>query len=231
MIHPFYKIAGIDISEHQGVVDFSIVAQKASFIILRAGVGQTQSMQDSRFAAYKAECVNRNLPWGAYWFWVPEKDPELQAEIFKKTVKSNPPLGAWADVEANDFGIPQDKFAKNLVRFLRACDKAFTKPTGLYTAASFWNAWITEASYPKLALLKRKKWVAQYVLPEYIPTARNPWLPDGFPTWHLWQFSAQGNGRGAEFGVSSPDIDLNVFPGNAAEFKARFGVSPNSQAD
>jgi GH25 family lysozyme M1 (1,4-beta-N-acetylmuramidase) len=228
MIHPFYKIAGIDIASHQGAVDFTVVEKKAGFVILRAGVGQSVSMKDSRFKEYMSECQDRNIPWGAYWFWVPEKDPEVQADVFKKMVKVEPPLGTWADIEVNEFTVPKEKLEANLIRFLKACDQKFGRPTGLYTGAGFWNVWVSESKFDKLALTIRKKWVADYIEPEFIATARNPALPNGFPKWDIWQFSAKGNGRGREFGVSSISIDLDVFPGSAEDFKARFGVSPNS---
>ncbi len=36
-------------------------------------------------------------------------------------------------------------------------------------------------------------------------------------TYTIWQHSADGNGKGAEYGVESKDIDLNVFNGTAEE--------------
>jgi hypothetical protein len=60
-------------------------------------------------------------------------------------------------------------------------------------------------------------WVANYTAfsePHYIPHGWEEEL-DGTPvlvpdSYAIWQFSADGNGRGAEFGVQSADIDLDL---------------------
>ena len=55
----------------------------------------------------------------------------------------------------------------------------------------------------------------------------NP-LPSNFDTWVFWQFSADGNGRGPEFGASSKSIDLNYFNGDLAAFNAYIGEPPQN---
>ena len=48
----------------------------------------------------------------------------------------------------------------------------------------------------------------------------DPGLPDGIDSWKLWQFSADGNGQGSKHGVTSTDVDLDVFNGTLEEMKA-----------
>lgn len=61
---------GIDISEHQGVIDWDKV--KASgmvdFVILRAGYGKETSQVDRQFERNYSECKRLNIPVGAYWY-------------------------------------------------------------------------------------------------------------------------------------------------------------------
>jgi GH25 family lysozyme M1 (1,4-beta-N-acetylmuramidase) len=66
-------------------------------------------------------------------------------------------------------------------------------------------------------------WIARY-------TSRSkPWgnlfdssklQPRGFDDWKFWQWSADANGRGPEFGAQSKSIDLNYFNGDQAAFDA-----------
>ena len=54
---------GIDISHHQGTLDFSILKNEVDFIILRAAYGTNT---DSRFEEYYRECKKYNIPVGCY---------------------------------------------------------------------------------------------------------------------------------------------------------------------
>ena len=57
---------GIDISEHQGVIDWQNV--NAEFAIIRAGYGREISQKDKQFEANYNGCKSRNIPCGAYWY-------------------------------------------------------------------------------------------------------------------------------------------------------------------
>ncbi len=57
---------GIDVSEHNGVVDWEKVkASGIEFAMIRAGYGQTV---DLRFKRNVSECNRIGLPCGVYWF-------------------------------------------------------------------------------------------------------------------------------------------------------------------
>ena len=56
----------IDISEHQGLVDWEAVRGSVDGVILRAGFGKGSA--DARFARNAAECNRLGIPMGAYWF-------------------------------------------------------------------------------------------------------------------------------------------------------------------
>lgn len=62
-------IKGIDVSTHQGNIDWSKVAQSGvQFAILRAGYGRYSSQKDSRFESYYVEARAEGIPVGAYWY-------------------------------------------------------------------------------------------------------------------------------------------------------------------
>lgn len=55
-------------------------------------------------------------------------------------------------------------------------------------------------------------WVAQY--PWVVTPFTRPSLPGSWTNWDIWQFSADNNGLGPEFGVDAGDIDLNYYQGS-----------------
>ncbi len=61
---------GIDVSEHQGVIDWNKVKSsgKVDFAILRAGYGKESSQVDKQFERNYSECKRLNIPVGAYWY-------------------------------------------------------------------------------------------------------------------------------------------------------------------
>ena len=61
---------GIDVSEHQGVIDWNKVktSGKVDFVILRAGYGKESSQVDKQFERNYSECKQLNIPVGAYWY-------------------------------------------------------------------------------------------------------------------------------------------------------------------
>ncbi|MCM1133639.1 MAG: D-Ala-D-Ala carboxypeptidase family metallohydrolase [Ruminococcus flavefaciens] len=60
---------GIDVSEHQGVIDWDKVkSDGVQFAILRAGYGKESSQVDRQFERNYSECKRLNIPVGAYWY-------------------------------------------------------------------------------------------------------------------------------------------------------------------
>ena len=59
---------GIDVSEHQGIIDWDKVKTSVDFAILRAGYGKENSQIDKQFERNYSECKRLNIPVGAYWY-------------------------------------------------------------------------------------------------------------------------------------------------------------------
>lgn len=63
------RIYGLDLSNHNGTVDFNAIKNAGnSFVILRAGYGKTTSQKDKRFEEYYAGAKAAGLDVGAYWY-------------------------------------------------------------------------------------------------------------------------------------------------------------------
>lgn len=60
-------MTGIDISKHNGVIDFAEVKKSGiEFVMIRAGYGANKI--DERFARNISECNRLDIPCGVYWF-------------------------------------------------------------------------------------------------------------------------------------------------------------------
>ena len=64
------KQLGVDISEHNGSVDFSILQNAGvQFVILRCGFGSDYTNQDdARFKENVQKAEAAGMPWGAYLY-------------------------------------------------------------------------------------------------------------------------------------------------------------------
>lgn len=63
------RIYGLDLSKHNGTVDFNAIKNAGnSFVILRAGYGKVTSQKDAKFEEYYAGAKAVGLAVGAYWY-------------------------------------------------------------------------------------------------------------------------------------------------------------------
>jgi len=108
----------------------------------------------------------------------------------------------------------------------------YNKPVLLYTGPSIIMEWMLpfgENWYQTYDL-----WIAQYPyneavygpqsalldVPRQAERSWNPWLPAGSTNWKIWQYSADGNKRAAEFGATgNSNIDLDVFNGTSQDMR------------
>ena len=97
-------ICGIDVSRHQGVIDWDSLAEqyktgKIGFVIIRAGYGY--STLDPQFQRNYREAFLRGIPVGAYWYAYWSKGtPADECKAFLSAVSGmNLPYGVWYDVE------------------------------------------------------------------------------------------------------------------------------------
>ncbi len=83
------KIAkGVDISEHQGAVDFEkLKAAGIKFVMVRAGYGKNHI--DKYFTRNAKECQTHGIPMGVYWFSyaLTEEDAKKEAQYCLAAVK------------------------------------------------------------------------------------------------------------------------------------------------
>ena len=216
---------GCEISAWQGDVDFGVMKDAgAEFVICRKQIGY---YGDIRFFDYMAGAKAVGLPFGAYGVPIPGYDIPRQAAKFMEGIDDQdldfPP---FVDVERKN-SLSKSKNISDVLRYAHSLESWWGEAI-FYTAKFVWeqyysssNGWIDDWEL----------WVANYTvssMPQYIPVGWE-YHKDGrrvFPrteSYVIWQYSADGNGRGAEFGVSSRDVDLNRMDD---EFFERY-ITPN----
>ena len=73
---------GIDVSKHQGVIDWDKVkaSGQVDFAILRAGFGKESNQIDVQFERNYSECRRLGIPCGAYWYSYAKTAAEAEQE-------------------------------------------------------------------------------------------------------------------------------------------------------
>lgn len=155
---------GIDISSHQGDIDFQKVkAAGYSYVIIKAGQGFRQ--MDTFRQKYLPAVLAAGLDWGAYWWsdavTVPEAKQEAQA--FLKALNGlKPTYPVYMDQE---YESPCGKWGAAKNKQLRTdMVKAFLdvlQNAGYYAALYSSTDWLQNWVYND-QLTKYDKWVAQY---------------------------------------------------------------------
>lgn len=96
---------GIDVSQHNGVIDWEKVkaSGKVDFAILRCGFGRENPKQtDKQFERNYAECTRLGIPVGAYHYSYANspEDAEKEAEFCLKLLKGKKlQMPVWYDIE------------------------------------------------------------------------------------------------------------------------------------
>jgi GH25 family lysozyme M1 (1,4-beta-N-acetylmuramidase) len=202
----------VDVSKWQGEIDAKkMIAAGTLGIYMKAGgvdKNNGSSYTDSRFRE-NASKFGDLLPCGFYYFFYPHFSGADQAEYFcnlLKSVKWNLPPAI--DVESNPNNVSQGKTQKEIRAFLDKIEEELNVKGVVYTRASFWNP---NVGSPKWGT-DYKLWIARYG-----EGLKHPWdnkdtsslRPKPWTDYWLWQYSADKNRRGKEFGASSKDIDVN----------------------
>lgn len=190
-----YPLRGIDISHHNGHVDFDLLAREDSdvgFLYVKATEGT--GFVDPDFVRNSSGGISSGVPTGAYHFFRYDVDGELQALNFVAALRGrNFSLPPAIDVE--DWGNPDGHATaaiverlRNMIRYMQSAGYApiiYTNVDGYYR--------VVKGNFDDIPL-----WISSFSYPP-LPTD-----PD-CRRWSIWQYSH----RGSVSGIGS-DTDLNV---------------------
>jgi lysozyme len=192
-------LAGIDVSEYQGEIDWQAVADSGvSFCFVKCTEGAESS--DPMFATNWAAMKGVGIIRSAYHFFVASKDPVVQANNFLRLTQKvweNSDLPPVLDLEKTYFLNPSSVLDRAQI-WINTVEKALGRKPILYTFPNFWHEGMGDTSrfnnYPL--------WIAHY-------ETDTPWVPGGWKDWAFHQYSESGSTPGIE-----GDCDLNRFKGD-----------------
>ena len=119
---------GIDISYHNGEIDFSKVKSQVDFVIMRAGYGiESIKSKEVKFDIYYEEAKKYNIPVGTYWYCYATTPEEalLEAKTFLNKVKGKKfEYPIFYDVEEKNVLNTGKENVKNIMKaFLEEVEK------------------------------------------------------------------------------------------------------------
>ena len=198
-----YTVFGIDISRHQGNINWekfekgNSVEAPISFVYIKATEGQdfTDTNFEENFKAAKQHGFLR----GAYHYFSTKSTGREQAQMFIKTAKlTKGDLPPMVDVEEK----PKDKkkFLQELKIFITKLEEHYGVKPIIYTYRKFKTRYLNDSFFEKYP-----SWVAHY----YIDAL------DSESKWLIWQCSDIGEIPGIPH-----NVDINIFNGNMEQLKS-----------
>jgi GH25 family lysozyme M1 (1,4-beta-N-acetylmuramidase) len=190
---------GIDVSTHQGVIDWAgVAADKYSFAIVKATQGRSEyysyrDFVDSRFAANVVGASEAGLRVGVYHFLTAQTDDEARAEARFFCAAIEPyreRITLWAAVDVESRHLPADKVKlTGIVKAFCAEVAAHGFAPMVYTNPNWLKNRLND-------LTKYPLWLALW------RSVDNP--PAGY-TWAVWQHTSGGWVQGI-----AGNVDLNL---------------------
>ena len=227
------KLLGIDIHRWNGLMNHQVAKDAgAHFCLIRSGGTDYAGRHfvDNQFKR-NAELAPEVMPVGYWYVFRPNFDPRKQAAHFINQIRDlRQDIPAQFDNELRG-DVSPNTFAANLLLAYGELDAAFPSRRHInYTRAGFFNRYVARRPEWKQ---QTDLWVARYTLrpqPWGNPGDSSYVYPLDYDDWTFWQWSADHNGRGQEFGAPPPpaadhDMDLDYFNGDLAAFEKYFKIN------
>lgn len=197
-----YTYYGIDVSHHQGRIDWQKVAGQSDtkdcpirFVFMKATEGGT--FLDSSFYDNIAGAREAGFVCGIYHFYNPGTSPRKQAEFYINNVElKKGDLVPVVDVERS--GKSVDALQRELLDFLSALESHYGVKPIIYTSAKFRNNILDKPVFDSYPI-----WIAHYYVSH----------PSTDHEWSFWQFSDHARVEGI-----NGFTDIDVFKGTPKDF-------------
>lgn len=197
-----FKVHGIDVSHHQGTINWEAVkaTEKQKYPIRFAFMKATEGgdYKDRRFAENFRQAREVGLIRGAYHFYNPNSEPIRQADFYISQVKlEKGDLAPVLDIERK----PRDKakLQADLVKFLNRLEQHYGVKPIIYTSYKYRARYLDAPEFAKYPL-----WIAHYYVDSL--SYEGP--------WQFWQHTDYGTVPGID-----ESVDLNVFNGSLTDIQ------------
>jgi lysozyme len=185
-----YNVHGIDVSRHQGNIDWDAVSKMSlneisvDFAFIKASEGRT--VVDEYFKSNWKEAKGAGIMRGAYHFYRTHLTPQEQIDLFVRQVPKleKGDLPPVLDIEIKG-SCPPARLRKNLKTWLVLAEKHY----------------LNTSEFKKYPL-----WLAHYKTADLNQKTSN---------WHFWQHTDKAKVNGIRGGV-----DFNVFKGDQDDLKS-----------
>ena len=211
-------LRGIDVSYHNGEIDFSKVKSQVDFVIMRAGYGiKDQDSKEIKFNIYYEDAKKNNIPVGTYWYcYALTPEGALQeAQVFLKKVKGKKfEFPVYYDVEEPSVLATGSENLKNIINTFCGELEKNNYYCGVYASLNVFLKTFPPEIYQKYAV-----WVAYWS--ENRPKINGT-------SWGIWQYTSDGNMDGVE----SPRVDFDTAEINyepIIKFLGKNGYGKNSK--
>lgn len=187
---PGVKASGIDVSKHQGTIDWDKVktSGKVDFAMLRAGYGKETSQIDPQFERNYRACKRLGIPCGAYWY-------SYAASVAEAKQEAVVCLSALAGKQFA-YPIAYDIEESNSLKIADAITEAFCdslEDAGYYVMLYSYKSAL-ESNFSNATKAKYDTWLA------HVDVERSSYTG----SYGLWQYSWKGSVPGI-----SGDVDLD----------------------
>ena len=189
----------IDVSEHNGVIDWNRVKPHIEAAIIRCGYGDNISSQDDiKFKRNADECTRLGIPFGVYIYSYAKSTDQAKSEAahvlrLVKNYKLSLPIYYDLEQAGTESG------AVNRARIFAGIIKNAGYRVGMYANENWWNNYLKGLDeYPK--------WVAKYSSNK--PNVANT---------HMWQYCSDGHVDGISGNVDCNQMWVNVINNNTQQ--------------
>ncbi len=198
-----YSIHGMDVSHHNGTINWSQVKTmnvkniQMGFTFLKATEGI--NLVDDKFLENWYAAKKNKIPKGAYHFFNAAVSGKEQAQTFMNNVQlAKGDLPPVLDIEETD-GASGELIRQRIKDWLKIIEAYYKVKPIIYSNVDFYNRFLGDEfnDYPL--------WVAHYNVKDKPRIKRN---------WIFWQHNEDGRVNG----IDAP-VDFNVFNGDSTDFK------------
>ena len=167
----------IDVSEHQGKIDWKRAKDYIDGAILRTGYGDNLPQQDDKYFEYNVEqCEKYGIPYGTYLYSYAGNLNQIKSEIKheKRMTEGYHPVSHWLDLEEWNLRYLSKQAATAWI-------KEFGDNSGVYAGQAYWRSPLKD--------FKCRRWIPAYGMnsgkqeKKYEP----PFDKDG------WQFTSRAH--------------------------------------
>ena len=191
----------IDVSEHQGVIDWEKVKPNVAGVLIRAGYGLNHV--DKRFAYNVSECNRLGIPCGAYWFSY-ALDTDMAREEAKYLLDAVKPyrveLPLAFDFEYDSTRVAQNNGVKVTMQLVSDMARAFcgTIEEGGYYVLNYSNPDYLDRYFDDYVEAHYGTWLAAWPSAKVYDVSKPP------RKCSIWQHSSTGSVPGIRGNV---DLD------------------------